>query len=295
MPVTSVIHFVLSAYVVVVCAFVAFSFFYGFFYAPLVRFPAIPAARRYAGLHLPRMLLLACLRELGCCLILFALTPLGLFIGSHFRRDGDNERRATILVPGYGMTPMSWFVFIRLLSRRGVSGGFYALRYSSLLGCIPPAAHKLGELVVATLQAEQVSRVDIVAHSQGAAVARWYLEKLGGAAYLGQLVEICGINYGTDSPHWSIGCARTDLIIGSQIFLELNPPPANAPYTAIWSVCDQIAIPQQFSRLHPDPGGAGHDTAASDEVRMDDMGHISPLLSARVARITADRLQTLAG
>jgi triacylglycerol lipase len=135
------------------------------------------------------------------------------------------------------------------------------------------------------MASENVSHVDIVAHSQGGLVARWFIQQLGGSDRVRRLVELAVVNNGSDSAHWSIGCPRADVAIGSRIVSQLNPPPPDAPFTAIWSTCDEIAVPREFARLYPDGD------RPADEFRLNSIGHMSVLLSRRVANIARDRLR----
>lgn len=88
-------------------------------------------------------------------------------------------------------------------------------------------------------------KVDIIAHSMGGLVARWYVEMLGGDRHVDDLVTL-------DTPHqgiylaylyyWSSG-AR-DLVPGSEFMTVLNGTDLaeDVEYTAVWSGFDEFYL-----------------------------------------------------
>jgi triacylglycerol esterase/lipase EstA (alpha/beta hydrolase family) len=78
----------------------------------------------------------------------------------------------------------------------------YGQTYASLgifdgLGDIPASAGQLATFVNSVLQATGASRVDIVGHSQGGMMPRYYVKFLGGASKVRQLVGLAPSNHGT--------------------------------------------------------------------------------------------------
>lgn len=66
------------------------------------------------------------------------------------------------------------------------------------LGDIPTSAATFGRYVDSVLAATGASKVDIVGHSQGGMLPRYYLKNLGGATKVGTLVGLAPSNHGTD-------------------------------------------------------------------------------------------------
>jgi pimeloyl-ACP methyl ester carboxylesterase len=64
-------------------------------------------------------------------------------------------------------------------------------------GSIPASAEELDAFVAKVLTATGTSKVDIVGHSQGGMMPRYYLRFLGGAAKVGTLVGLAPSNHGT--------------------------------------------------------------------------------------------------
>jgi triacylglycerol esterase/lipase EstA (alpha/beta hydrolase family) len=70
-------------------------------------------------------------------------------------------------------------------------GQFYGL------GAVPASAAQLASFVDQVLSATKASKVDIVGHSQGGMMPRYYLKNLGGAAKVNALVGLSPSNHGT--------------------------------------------------------------------------------------------------
>ena len=81
---------------------------------------------------------------------------------------------------------------LRAQLRRRPAPGSYAV------GPIRDSAAELGGFVDQVLAATGASEVDIVGHSQGGMMPRWYLKFLGGADEVHTLIGISPSNHGTD-------------------------------------------------------------------------------------------------
>jgi triacylglycerol esterase/lipase EstA (alpha/beta hydrolase family) len=75
----------------------------------------------------------------------------------------------------------------------GPEGGLF-----QALGDIPTTAGQFGQYIDKVLAATGASKVDIVGHSQGGMMPRYYLKNLGGASKVGTLVGLAPSNHGTD-------------------------------------------------------------------------------------------------
>ena len=225
--------------------------------------------------------------ELFVTLTLLPFWPLWLLLGAAYDRrrgaaavdDAALEPRPIVLLHGFMLTQTSWLVLGRRLARRGL-GPLYGTTYYSLQSVRVSAAH-LSAFVDEVLARTGAARVDIVAHSMGGVVARYYLERLGGAARLGRLVTIASPHRGTRMGRWGVVAGARDLAVGSPLFAELPAPPPGAPYTSIWSRSDSIVIPQASSAIAP----------AGEDCVLDDLGHLSLLASRRVVELIAERLR----
>jgi triacylglycerol esterase/lipase EstA (alpha/beta hydrolase family) len=69
--------------------------------------------------------------------------------------------------------------------------------YVTSTGDIATSAGELAAFVTQVRQATGASKVDLVGHSQGGMMPRYYLKFLGGAQYVNTLVALAPSNYGT--------------------------------------------------------------------------------------------------
>ena len=278
--------------------------------ASIALFNLLTFAVAFARPPRPRRLLVAVLKELLANLVLIPVWPLFLFIGARYQRrhtdpTGRRRGRPVILLHGYLMNRTNWVWLGRALSRRGL-GPLYGLSYLSTAGS-ERAARRLARFVEEVCAREGADTVDIVAHSLGGLVARRYIEHMDGGPRVRRLITI-------GTPHRGTGWAR---VIFGKAGRDLAPPlstvgghgqapigssnmgaPEGVLYTSIWSRCDNLVVPPESAQLTPrlPPDGAATATAIDasgdrlDDVVFDDLGHLSLLVSPRVADAVATRL-----
>lgn len=256
------------------CAlYVALSYVYAF---AILR-PNAPNTRRA---HILR----AALVELGATLVLMPLWPLWMLIGESYKVAHEGEGRArgprhpVILLHGFAMNRTNWLWVGSRLAARGV-GPLYGTSYFSPQSVRVSAQH-LKNFVERVIAREDAARVDIVAHSLGGVVARYYIERLGGARRVGRLVTIGSPHRGTLLGRLGLVPSARDLQAGSPLLDELGTPDPNVQYTSVWSRADAIIIPPESACIAP---------AGQDQI-FDDLGHLSMLLSPRVIDAVAARL-----
>ena len=169
-----------------------------------------------------------------------------------------------ILVPGtFENMAKNWATMSPELKSQGYC--VYALNYGATNGVdatgpVADSARQLAPFVDKVLAATGAKKVDLVGHSQGGMMPRYYLGFLGGANKVNHLVGIAPSNHGTrgliapspDSvpPATSVGgsnCqACADQQAGSPFLTELNsigdtvPGPA---YTVISTTHDEVVTP----------------------------------------------------
>ncbi len=129
------------------------------------------------------------------------------------------------------------------------------------LGPIEEGAGKLASYVDKVLAQTGASKVDIVGHSQGGMMPRYYLKFLGGAPKVGSLVGIAPNNHGTtlsgltkllDVVPGARGVLKnltpglTDQVVGSDFMRRLNEGGDTVPgvnYTVIATKYDEVVTP----------------------------------------------------
>jgi triacylglycerol lipase len=123
---------------------------------------------------------------------------------------------------------------------------------------VKDSAKELAPFVDAVRSATGAKQVDLVGHSQGGMMPRYYMGFLGGAKYVHQLVGIAPSNHGTEGvilpppdlvptpDYTAAGCAAcADQQAGSPFMQELNSigdTVAGPAYTVISTIHDEVVI-----------------------------------------------------
>jgi triacylglycerol esterase/lipase EstA (alpha/beta hydrolase family) len=180
-----------------------------------------------------------------------------------------------VLVHGLGATASeNWVSFAPYLAVQGfcVFAKTYGMdpRYPSRGGVQPmeKSAAELSAFVDEVLAATGATKVDIVGHSEGAIMPRYYLKFLGGAAKVDHFVGWAGPNHGTNIqgitdlraafPGWDgyMGqyCGSCpEFMPGSDFITKLNAgdeTPGKTRYTVIVTKYDEVVTPFKTSFLH---------------------------------------------
>jgi triacylglycerol esterase/lipase EstA (alpha/beta hydrolase family) len=128
------------------------------------------------------------------------------------------------------------------------------------LGPIERSAQELQAYVASVLAATGAAKVDLVGHSQGGMMPRYYLKNLGGADKVDDLVGLSPSNHGTTNPFATSlaptcpACAQQ--AAGSPFVTALNSgdeTPAAVSYTNVVTRYDEVVTPYTSGYLAPDP------------------------------------------
>ncbi|MEU9120301.1 alpha/beta fold hydrolase [Streptomyces sp. NPDC048506] len=131
-----------------------------------------------------------------------------------------------------------------------------ALNYSPLTCDLRKAAELLGRHVEEACVRTGHRRVDIVGHSLGGLIARYYVQRLGGDLRVRTVVTLGTPHSGTRvaallPAHPIVRQMRP----GSEVIAELSLPAPNCrtQFVAFWSEEDQVMVPATTARItHPD-------------------------------------------
>ncbi|MEU8683265.1 alpha/beta fold hydrolase [Streptomyces sp. NPDC048611] len=131
-----------------------------------------------------------------------------------------------------------------------------ALNYSPLTCDLRKAAELLGRHVEELRSRTGHRRVDLVGHSLGGLIARYYVQRLGGDSRVRTVVTLGTPHSGTRiaplmSAHPLVRQMRPD----SEVIAELSLPAPNCrtQFVAFWSEEDQVMVPATTARIsHPD-------------------------------------------
>ncbi|MFI5755925.1 esterase/lipase family protein [Streptomyces sp. NPDC051569] len=182
--------------------------------------------------------------------------------------------RPVVLVHGtLGNAVDNWLTLAPYLVNRGYC--VFSLDYGQLpgvpvfygLGPVDASAAQLATYVDRVLAATGAAKADIVGHSQGGMMPRYYLKFLGGAAKVNALVGIAPSNHGTTLlgltqllPYFpgakdllnAKTPALTDQVAGSAVLTKLNAGGDTVPgvhYTVIATRYDEVVTPYRTQYL----------------------------------------------
>ncbi|MEU5973504.1 alpha/beta fold hydrolase [Streptomyces sp. NPDC047315] len=181
----------------------------------------------------------------------------------------------------------SVFVLLRrFLARHGWSR-LECLNYSPLTCDIRAAADLLGRHVEEICARTGREDVDVVGHSLGGLIARYYVQRLGGDRRVRTLVTLGTPHSGTTvaalaSAHPIVRQMRPD----SPVIAELAEatPGCRTRFVSVWSELDQLMAPVETARLdHPD--------LIVENVRVSGIGHLALLVHPAVAARVQQALQ----
>jgi pimeloyl-ACP methyl ester carboxylesterase len=154
-----------------------------------------------------------------------------------------------------------------------------ALNYSPLTGDIRTAAEELGPHVEQLCEQSGHRRVDVVAHSLGGLIARYYVQCLGGDAHVRTLVTLGTPHSGTRAiPALAPHPLARQMRPGSEVLRELARPAkrCRTRFVAFWSDMDQLMFPVEAARIdHPD--------LLARNIKVSGIGHLSLPVHGSVA------------
>jgi pimeloyl-ACP methyl ester carboxylesterase len=240
-------------------------------------YPLVPHALRAVGkTKMGARPVRTALAEWGISAALSALRPAGFLP----LPGGDVKGpRPVIVLHGYAMNRANFFPLAYRLARAGI-GPIYGFEYWTL-GRVAAGARQLGWFVDEVRAATGAAQVDVIGHSMGGVVGRYYVALAHGDGIVKNLVTLGSPHAGTDVSAVGIGHPARELLLGSKLLARLAaaPPPRDTRITAIWSRADAL-VPSTYHT--PLPG--------ADVITYDDLGHVALLGSRRVAEEITRRL-----
>jgi triacylglycerol lipase len=163
-------------------------------------------------------------------------------------------RNPVLLIHGFKDTSAKMQPMARHLRRQGWEAHTPALQPSWGEVRIEALADQLNRYVEAHFEPAQ--RIDIVGFSMGGIVARWYLQRLGGAARVQRFITLSAPHRGTWLANLCpAGLNRPgirQLTINSELLLDLNRDAASlagVQFTSIWTPLDLMILPASSSRI----------------------------------------------
>jgi triacylglycerol esterase/lipase EstA (alpha/beta hydrolase family) len=130
-----------------------------------------------------------------------------ILVNGTFANEDDNWQAASPLLANHGYCVFTF--------NYGGTG------YVTATGDIATSAGQLASFVTQVLDATGAAKVDLVGHSQGGMMPRYYLKFLGGAQYVNALVALAPSNYGTTLD--GLTTLVTDLGLAGLVNSAINP------------------------------------------------------------------------
>ncbi len=187
-----------------------------------------------------------------------------------------------LLVPGYAEP--SWYFMYGIYEQLKAAG--WAVEGINLFPNFASAeeqAAKIRERVNEMKRRLGVDRVDLVVHSFGGLVSRYYIQELGGTDHVRNLVTIATPHHGTYVAYLGPGDSALQMRPKSDFLQRLNGKGfAYSPvkYTSIWSNLDEIVIPPK-NAIMPD----------SNVRYVPWTGHLTIMFSQRTYRFIREALE----
>nr|WP_237283551.1 alpha/beta fold hydrolase [Streptomyces alfalfae] len=181
-----------------------------------------------------------------------------------------HEKPPVLLLHGF-IDNRSIFVLLRRALAQHGGRRVESLNYSPLTCDIPTAAALLGRHVEEICERTGRSRIDVVGHSLGGLIARYYVQRLGGDARIRTLVTLGTPHGGTRvAPLADAHPIVRQMRPGSTVIEELKEPAPDCrtQFVSFWSDLDQIMAPLETACVdHPD--------LVAQNVRVTGIGHLA--------------------
>ena len=219
----------------------------------------------------------AALAEWGAAVAASTLRPAGFLPLPGARTQGP---RPVIVLHGYAMNRANFVPLAFRLARAGI-GPIVGFEYWTL-GRTAAAARQLAWFVDRVQDATGATEVDIIGHSMGGVVARYYVALGGGDGVVRHLVTLGSPHAGTDVSAIGVGHPMRELVTGSTLLQRLAaaPTPEHTRLVTIFSRSDALV-----------PAAAQRAISGAERIDFDDLGHVALLGSRRVAKAIIVRLK----
>lgn len=192
-----------------------------------------------------------------------------------------------VLVHGYGHNRSGWFVLERALRRAGFHR-ITSLNYNPLRHDVPEIAERLKAHVELVRTVSGCERVHVVGHSLGGLVLRWYVQELGGDQAVDTAVTVATPHHGTVAALLGkpLGGAARQLLPGSPVIerLQRGARSTTVRWVSYYSNIDLLVQPSRSAVLE-----------GADNILVKDHGHLSILLSRRMAASVVEHFERAAG
>jgi pimeloyl-ACP methyl ester carboxylesterase len=189
-----------------------------------------------------------------------------------------------LLVHGYGHNSSAWLMLRKALKRAGFTS-IHTMNYNPLRHDIPEIARKLSDRVQQILELTGAEKVNLVGHSLGGVVSRWYVQELGGDRTVNTAVTLASPHKGTIAAFVPGGRTARECRPQSWVMRRLNDraKPTNVRWVAFYGDTDALVQPTRSGRIDVPALNARN-------VLIPGMGHMGMLLSGDVVNQVVEEL-----
>ena len=204
--------------------------------------------------------------------------------GSDLPADSTSAAMPVVLVHGYVHNRSAFLVMAQALKRAGFAH-VHGFNYNPLLADLHQIAAHLGAEVERITRTTGASKVALVGHSMGGMVARHFVQLLDGHDAVHTVITIGAPHRGSYTAYLGFGPAAAQLRPGSTYLhrLEASARPNAVRWISYYSDLDFLVVPAVHGKLV-------HPALAATNIRVNDTGHLSMLLSRKVLRGITEHL-----
>lgn len=230
--------------------------------------------------------------EVGANLMALNLYPLGLFSGKEkgYRHPkAASNQRPVLLVHGIVHNPSAFYKLKKKMDEHAWQN-IYTVNYSTHHGSLMKMVESLSKRVNQIVQQTQSTQIDIVAHSLGGLVARYYMTIGEGRGRVKNLITLGTPHLGTEISillkGMYYGSLDSDLRTGSYLIRTLceHTIPRGSKVISLFSPHDVFVWPRKncFARGLP--------KNAFENIKCDHVGHMGLLYNDQVLETVMGRL-----
>ena len=212
--------------------------------------------------------------EIGAVFVSILLYPIGFIMRDTALSSLRHGERPIILCHGY-MHNRSGFLLMGHRLKRAGRNNVIALNFGPTSEGVPYFAERLSETVKGALVHTGCDKVDLVGHSMGGLVVRYFVERLDGASCVNAAVTLGAPHFGTKTAALGIFKSAEQFRPDSTLIAELGRSAGEsdaADMTAVWSDFDSVILPHENACL----------AEPSANVKIGGVGHVALLFSGRV-------------
>ncbi|MFD9724510.1 esterase/lipase family protein [Streptomyces sp. NPDC059072] len=163
--------------------------------------------------------------------------------------ERESSHRPVVFVHGYNADPGVWGSLREDLRADGYADSeLFSFGYDTHQSVNEVLSARLAAYVEDVRRQTGADKVDVVSHSFGSLVSRWYVKFGGGGATVDHWVSLAGPNHGTSTAWacalWDQACR--DMTPGSYVVKNLgggDETPGAVKYATFWSNCDEVVNP----------------------------------------------------